>query len=389
MSARVTLLLFALCGLAATVSSRSIDPLISILATDFAVPTTTAALVTSLYALPFALGQPILGPMGDTFGKTRMLRIYLWVLAVCLLGAALAPDFHTLLIMRFCSGLAAGGVIPACMASLGDRFEGSERTVAISRFVSVGLIAQILSASLSGLLASILGWRSVFFAAAVVATSSAILATLFLNVPAKKGPKFSFGGAVRNYRSVFANPKAPLCFGTVFLEGVALFGITPYVAELLRDRGLGGVREAGIVIGSMGIGGIVYSFVLPLLLRRVTKFTLLGAGGLIAATGPVALAFASSWIVIAFGFAVAGFGYMLMHNSIQSEAVDLAPQSRVSAYSMHAFSFFSGQSVGPIVSGWLLHMSGATTMLLWSAVVLAATGLGMARRFVQLGRLSQ
>jgi DHA1 family inner membrane transport protein len=388
MSARLTLLLFALCGLAATVSSRSIDPLIPLLASEFTVPTTSAALVTSLYALPFALGQPVLGPMGDSFGKTRMLRCYLWVLAACLLGAALAPDFHSLLVMRFCSGLAAGGVIPACMASLGDRFEGSERTLAISRFVTVGLIAQILSASLSGLLASVLGWRSVFLAAAVVATISALLATFVLTAPSGRGPKFSFAGAVSNYRSVFANAKAPLCFGTVFLEGIALFGITPYVAEMLRARDLGDIRQAGIIIGCMGVGGIIYSLLLPMLLRRASKFTLLGTGGLIATAGPLTLAFASSWLVIALGFAVAGFGYMLMHNSIQSEAVELAPKSRVSAYSMHAFSFFIGQSLGPILAGWALHGFGPTTMLLGSAGILAATGLVMAQRFVRLAQLA-
>jgi predicted MFS family arabinose efflux permease len=386
MSGRLALVLFSLCGLAATVSSRSVDPLVSILAADFSVPTTSAALVSSFYALPFALGQPVLGPMGDAFGKTRMLRCYLWVLAACLLGSAFAPSLHVLLILRFCSGFVGGGIIPACMASLGDRFAGPERTIAISRFVTVGLMAQILSASLSGVIASILGWRSVFIVAGCIATTSALAATFFLEAPATAAKPFSFRTAVRNYRSVFANPKAPLCFGTVFLEGIALFGITPYIAALLRTGHMGDAREAGIVIGAMGVGGIVYSFVLPMLLRRVSKYSLLGAGGVIAATGPLTLAFASSWLPIVGAFAVTGFGYMLMHNSIQSEAVELAPNSRVSAYSMHAFSFFIGQSLGPIAAGLVLTRFGSTGMLMTSAAILAATGPSMARRFVRLGK---
>jgi predicted MFS family arabinose efflux permease len=378
------MLLFSLCGMAATVSSRSIDPLISILATEFAVPATSAALVSSLYALPFALGQPILGPLGDAFGKTKMLRIYLWVLASCLLAAAFAPTLESLLFLRFCSGLAAGGVIPACMASLGDRFAGSARSIAISRFVTVGLVAQILSASLAGLLASILGWRSVFIAASIVAFSSAILATAGLRGPVAISGEFSFHKAIKNYKSVFANPKAPLCFGTVFLEGVALFGITPYISELFRLWDVGGPGEAGIVIGSMGIGGIAYSFALPTLLRRVSRHTLLGCGGVVAAVGPLTLAMASSWIAMALAFMVTGFGYMLMHNSIQTEAVELAPESRVSAYSMHAFSFFTGQALGPVVCGMALHALGPTFMLMTSGFILALTGIIMAGRFVSL-----
>jgi predicted MFS family arabinose efflux permease len=384
MTSRVVLLLFSLCGLAATVSNRSIDPLVSLIGGEFSVPTATAALVSSLYALPFALGQPILGPLGDTFGKICMLRMYLWLLVLCLVGAAFAPTFQTLLMLRFCSGLAAGGIIPACMASLGDRFQGKDRALAISRFVTAGLMAQILSASLSGLIASLLGWRSVFLAAACVAVTSAVLATVYLHAPAQRSTAFSFRSAVQNYRNVFRNPKAPLCFGTVFLEGVALFGMMPFIAELLQQRGLGGASQAGVIIGCMGVGGIVYSLILPLLLRRMSKFTLLRFGGCIATAGPLSLAFAPLWPVIAVGFIVAGFGYMLMHNSIQSEAVELAPDSRVSAYSMHAFSFFTGQSLGPLAARALLHTFSSTTMLLVSALILAATGLLMARAFIRL-----
>ena len=107
---------------------------------------------------------------------------------------------------------------------------------------------------------------------------------------------------------------------------------------------------------------------------------------MIAASGPLALAWAPSWQIIAVGFAFAGFGYMLMHNAIQSEAVELAPHSRVSAYSMHAFSFFTGQSIGPIIVGSSLHAFGSTPTLLCSAIVLAATGLLMSRGFVYLSR---
>jgi predicted MFS family arabinose efflux permease len=310
----------------------------------------------------------------------------LWILAACLCAAGFAPSLGSLLALRFCAGLAAGGVIPACMASLGDLYAGPKRSIAISRFVTVGLVAQIFSASLAGVLASILGWRSVFFAAASVSTAAALAATFLLVAPRGRAAPFSFPQAARNYRTVFANPRAPLCFGTVFLEGVALFGVTPYIASLLRAGHLGDAREAGVIIGAMGVGGIVYSFVLPLLLKRLPKYALLGIGGVIATIGPLTLASAPAWPVIAAAFLATGFGYMLMHNSIQSEAVELAPKSRVSAYSMHAFSFFIGQSLGPIFNGWSLRSFGPTAMLIASAAILAATGLFMSWRFGQLSR---
>ncbi|HWG07113.1 MAG TPA: MFS transporter, partial [Beijerinckiaceae bacterium] len=312
----------------------------------------------------------------------------LWILAAGLFASAVSPTLPSLFAVRFCSGLAAGGVIPACMASLGDRFAGPQRSLAIARFVMVGLIAQILSASFSGMIASQLSWRSVFFVSAAIASASAIIATLFLRTPAGPRTKFSVQAAADNYRSVFANPRAPLCFGTVFLEGIALFGITPFVAEILRLRGLGGAPQAGMIIGCLGIGGIIYSFMLPALLKRFSKFALLGAGGAIAAAAPAALIFLPYWPAVAAGFAVGGFGYMLMHNSIQSEAVELAPKSRVSAYSMHAFSFFAGQSLGPLVAGLWFRNFGPTVMLAISAAILACTGFVMSQGFIRLAKIA-
>ena len=41
-----------------------------------------------------------------------------------------------------------------------------------------------------------------------------------------------------------------------FLEGGAIDGITPFIGDLLQARGAGGLREAGFVIGGLGVGGL-------------------------------------------------------------------------------------------------------------------------------------
>ncbi|MFM2443422.1 MAG: hypothetical protein RJB09_608, partial [Pseudomonadota bacterium] len=95
------LFLISLCGLASSVAYRSVDPLVTSLARDFSVPVATAALVSSAYALPFALSQPVLGPIGDVFGKGRLLAICLFVLTGTLIIGAFAPNFESMLGMRF------------------------------------------------------------------------------------------------------------------------------------------------------------------------------------------------------------------------------------------------------------------------------------------------
>ena len=80
------LFFISLCGIASSIAYRSVDPLVTELAREFSVPVATAALVSSAYALPYALGQPVLGPIGDSFGKGRLLAICLAILTLTLLA---------------------------------------------------------------------------------------------------------------------------------------------------------------------------------------------------------------------------------------------------------------------------------------------------------------
>src|SRR3954466_1202752 len=80
----VLLIIVSLCGFAGALATRLIDPLITSIAGDFATPVSVVALLSSAFALPFGLSQPLLGPTGDAFGKTRVIKTAIVVLAICL-----------------------------------------------------------------------------------------------------------------------------------------------------------------------------------------------------------------------------------------------------------------------------------------------------------------
>ncbi len=384
---RFLLLSLCLAGLAANVSGRIIEPLVTLISAEFVVGVALAALLSSAYALPFALGQPILGPVGDIFGKIRLLRVSLWALLAALVAGAAAPTFETLALARFLAGLAAGGIVPSCMATIGDSYPPESRQTAISIFVTMGLLAQIFATSASGIVGENLGWRVVLLASAAFALIGAIAATFGIRTPAPAArPAFSVANAATNYQSVFRNPKAVLCYGTVFLEGVALYGALPYVGAILLRQGAGGASEAGVIIGAMGVGGLVYVCFVSLLLRRFNRRQFMAVGGPVMAVGLLTLAAGAPWQATAAAFAISGFGFMLLHNSIQTEAVDLAPGARQSAYSLHALSFFSGQAAGPPVFALMAANASDGSALVVSAFILAATGLVMAYLFARLER---
>ncbi len=104
--------ILAVAGFASTFAGRSIEPLVGVLARDLRSDPHTVALLSTAFALPYALIQPILGPVGDALGKERVMAACLAVLTLALAACALTSDLDTLFGLRMVAGGSAGGVVP-------------------------------------------------------------------------------------------------------------------------------------------------------------------------------------------------------------------------------------------------------------------------------------
>ena len=166
-------LVFSICAFASGFAMRIIDPLILPIAQRFEVTPATAALLTSAYALPYALAQPFLGPLGDRFGKVRCVQACVVVLAIALVLGAMAPSFHWLLGSRLLAGAFAGGLIPLVLAGLGDAYDLQERQVMVGRLLVAIISGQMLGSAASGMVSAAFGWRGALALAAAVAVLAA------------------------------------------------------------------------------------------------------------------------------------------------------------------------------------------------------------------------
>ncbi len=99
----------------------------------------------------------------------------------------------------------------------------------------------------------------------------------------------------------------------------------------------------------------------------VRRMCLIGSGS--AAVCYAALAFVPTWWLAALAMLVSGVSFYMLHNSMQTEATELAPSARGSAVALFACGFFVGQGFGPLVFGGLLHALGPQVAL----VIVAAT----------------
>lgn len=380
------LLILALGCFTGALSMRVIDPVVPEVARDLSTTAATVALLASAFAFPYALGQPLLGPLADALGKARIIKICLVVLTVTLLVSAVVPTIEALFAARVLAGIAAGGIIPVAMAMVGDRFSLAERQVAISRIILAAVIGQLASSIGAGFVASIFGWR-VVMALAGSAALAVLIASIFSLAPRPKSERkrFTFAGLKSGYATIFANPRAKICYGAVFIEGIAIYGLSPYVATLLEAGGLGGMREAGIVIAGIGIGGVIYAALVRVLLKRFGgMFNVMRGGGIVAALGFCIIALQPPWPAQFSGFALVGLGFFMVHNALQMEATELAPEARGLAMALHAFFFFLGQAAGPVLYGFGLATIGVASTVMMSAAAMAVLGFLSARALERL-----
>jgi predicted MFS family arabinose efflux permease len=361
---------------AGALNTRAADPVIPQIAIDFGIEAATGALLSTAFAVPYALMQPVLGAMADTFGKVRMMTGCIALIIVTAIAGAMATDFTVLLVTRAVSGVAAGGLFPIGLAIAGDLVAVEKRQVAIGRLLMATMTGNILGAAAAGAVGDLVGWRGVFLSVALIGAISIAVLLVALRGRVKNVPvPFTFSGQIANIRKIFANPLAKVCFGAVFLEGTFLFGTFPHLAGLLYAGGETRASIAGIVLAGFGVGGLTYTFVVALIVRQAPERRLMFLGGLFMGVGVALIALRVPWQMEFAVFVMIGFAFYLLHGPIQVYVTELAPEARGMAASLHAACFFLGQAAGPVLYKYSFAHFGTNASLLAGGGVIVLTGI--------------
>src|SRR5437762_9278743 len=377
---RALILRMSLIGFVTALASRATDPIIPPIAHDINVSANAVALLTTAFALPFALVQPVLGPVGDMVGKVRVMIACLAVTIVAMAVCAFATSFSMLLGARIVAGAAAGGIFPVGIAVIGDLVPVKERQVAIGRWLTAVITGNLLGSSLAGVVGDLVGWRGVFFVITALGIVALGVALFTLRKAARAKPvQLSLSGFSRGYGKVFANPRAKVCFSAVFVEGIVIFGLFPFVALLLLAAGEPRASIAGAVIAGFSLGGVIYAVTVPRLIARWRPDQLMIGGGVVAAFALAIVSFDLMWPVQFAAFTLLGFGFYTLHASIQVQATELSPVARGAAMSLHSFSFFMGHASGPVLYGLGFMTLGSAITLTISAVIIMAVGFVCSR----------
>ena len=157
----VTLAALTLAGTAFAFQQTMVVPALPVLQRELGTTTTWATWVLTVFLLVASVATPILGKLGDQYGKARVLVISLSLFLAGCIGCAVAWDIWSLIAFRALAGTGAA-VFPLSFAIIRDEFPPEKVGVAIGLVSSVFGVGGGFGIVLSGLIVDHLSWRWLF-----------------------------------------------------------------------------------------------------------------------------------------------------------------------------------------------------------------------------------
>jgi predicted MFS family arabinose efflux permease len=367
---------------------RICDPLLPVLAGDFGSTLSAAAATTTGFALAYGSTQLFFGPLGDRIGRLPVIVVAMGVAAAASAGCALAPSLDLLIAARVATGAFAAAAIPLSLGWIGDNVPFGERQPVLAKYLIGQMLGMTGGQVGGGILADVVGWRFAFWGiAAIFAVAAALLYRSMHRRAAAGAPRKAEAGAppplpggfIRQTRLLVADRWAMIVIGTVTLEGVFLFGAVALIASYLQRSFGASPSVAGTVSALFGLGGIFYALNARRLLARLRASGLCRLGGGLIALAMGVLLVQTAWQPAVAAALLAGLGYYMLHNTLQTQATQLSTQARGAAIAWFATGLWLGQGVGVAIAAAAAERVGFDVVFIATAVGLAVLGLAFGR----------
>lgn len=274
--ARYVLLLGTMAALPA-VSTDIYLPSLPEVAADLGTSATAAQLTMTGMLVGGAVGQLVIGPLSDRFGRRRPVLVGVALHVVTSLLCALVGAIGPLIALRVAQGFFNASATVVAMALIRDRFVGSDASRLMSRLMLVIGVAPLFAPSVGGLIAGQAGWRAVFVALAVFGVALWVL--VLLKMPETLPPERRRPGGVRTALAGYAALLRDRHFvALAVMPGLAMAVLMSYVVAspfVLREGYGLSEQEFAVVFAVNGVGLVLGAQVNAALVRRVAPIRIL------------------------------------------------------------------------------------------------------------------
>ncbi|MBC7608526.1 MAG: MFS transporter [Polaromonas sp.] len=392
---RHSILLLSFATFSSMAAQRICDAMLPELSRVFSVSLAQASHVVSAFAVTYGLAQLFYGPLGDRLGKFRIVTFATLACSIGSVVAVFASSLPMLVLARAMVALGAAAIIPLTMAWIGDAVASHQLQETLAR-VGLGTTLGIVGGQLvGGLLADTLGWRWAFgFMTLLFGVVGSLLyadwrrqkaAPVTASAP-PTSPAVRLG-FVAQALIIITGPWSRIVLVVAFIEGAVGFGVLAIWASHLHEvMGLS-LSISGAIVALFGLGGMLYMAVARHMIGRLGQRRLAMLGVCLLGLPSMVLAFTPFWVLTIPASLLAGFGFFMFHNTMQTNATQMAPSARGTAVSLFASALFLGQSVGVLLAASLIARIGSGAVIALGGGVLMVVGFFFARALLRRDEL--
>ncbi|MGW0120680.1 Bcr/CflA family multidrug efflux MFS transporter [Streptomyces sp. NPDC003327] len=219
-----------------------------------------------------ALGQLVVGPMSDKWGRLRPLLTGMAVYVVASVVCALAPTAGLLVGFRLLQGLAGAAAIVIARAVVRDLYDGVEMARFFSTLMLISGAAPIAAPLIGGQILRVTDWRGVFYVLAAIGALLTLVVWRFLGetLPPEHRQQGGVGAALQTMRGLLADRvftgymlTGGLAFAALFAYITAspfviqeIYGASPQTFSLLFGINSVGLVAFGQINGKLLVGRV-------------------------------------------------------------------------------------------------------------------------------------
>ncbi len=349
------------------------------LADDLGTSVSLAQATMSACMLGLGVGQLVMGPASDRFGRRTPLLTGITMFTLLSFVCAIAPNIAILLAARFLQGVAGSAGIVIGLAVARDLASGIELARLLSLLALVGALAPIIAPVLGGQLAGVMSWRGIFVVLTGVGALLYAVTALFLRETLPHEARHSDGTSAlfRGLGTVLRDRLFATYVAVSACTGAAFFTYLASISFVLEREFHLSPQEFSAVFAGNSVMAVVGSQINRIAVARTGPARMYAVGAVLAAAASIGVL-----CVVGLGFGLAallvGLGvYMLASGINRPNGSTLALTDHGERAGTAAAVFgMSTMAVGPIVAP-LVSMAGATGLSL-GLTLTVATGIGCA-----------
>ena len=365
-------------GLAILSSTLSKTPVLPLFALSLHASPAEIGWIVMASTLPGILISYPAGALSDHLGKRRLLLASLVVFASAPFLYLLIETAWQLMVVRFYHGFATAIFGTVASAAIAERYT-TDRAARLSTYSSVTIVGRSIAPFLGGFLISLASFHAVYIACAisgVLAFAAGLLLRDDTPAPTVKQERPHFWASL----ITVLRDRSIMLVSLIEAAQYLVFGaIEAFLALFAASLGIP-AWQIGVILGVQLVSIV---FAKPLMGRvsdRMGRRQVIIPGLLIGAASVVLLPYAPNFIGLSVLSLVFGIGFATVTSSTSALVADLTRDGRYgSSMGVLRTVMDVGQSIGPVLTGWMVGVAGYGSAFSLLAVILlfAALLLGL------------